>query len=181
MRILHLKKEDYATSRWSAGTTTQLYLYPEDGSYAQRRFQIRVSSAAVELEESDFTPLPGVDRWITPLAGGFTLTHPGREPVVMGPLQAPYGFSGGIETHCVGRAVDFNLMLQGAAGRMEIRTLSSPVEPGFNGFYPVADCAFLLEGRRHVLEGGELLVVWADAPGTILWDDGAVICCHAAL
>ena len=84
MRILHLKKKDYATSRWSGGTTTQLYLYPEDGSYAQRRFQIRVSSAAVELEESDFTPLPGVDRWITPLAGGFTLTHPGREPVVMG-------------------------------------------------------------------------------------------------
>ena len=89
MQILHLTQKDYKTSQWSGGTTTELLIWPEGADYAKREFQVRISSATVELAESDFTPLQGVIRYITPLSGGFTLTHPGEMPVVMAPMYLP--------------------------------------------------------------------------------------------
>jgi environmental stress-induced protein Ves len=107
MRILHLTKQDYKVSQWSGGTTTEVFIWPEGSNYATRKFGLRISSATVDLPESDFTPLPGVMRYIVPLQGSFTLTHPGKQPVVMEPLCQPYRFSGEIPTHCVGKATDF--------------------------------------------------------------------------
>ena len=86
MRILHLTKQDYKVSQWSGGTTTEVFIWPEGSNYATREFGLRISSATVDLPESDFTPLPGVMRYIVPLQGSFTLTHPGKQPVVMEPL-----------------------------------------------------------------------------------------------
>ena len=62
MDIRHLTPADYRTSCWSGGTTTEIFIWPEDADYAARRFAVRISSATVELEESDFTALPGVTR-----------------------------------------------------------------------------------------------------------------------
>ena len=133
MRILHLTEKDYKVGLWSGGSTTELFIWPEGADYGKREFTLRVSSARVDLEESDFTPLLGVTRYITPLSGGFTLTHPGVSPVVTGPLAQPYRFSGEIPTHCVGKATDFNLMLKGCEGVMELHHHSAPIRPGFNG------------------------------------------------
>ena len=93
MKILHLTEKDYKVGLWSGGSTTELFIWPEGADYSRREFTFRVSSARVDLEESDFTPLMGVTRYITPLTGGFTLTHPDCAPVVMGPLSEPYRFS----------------------------------------------------------------------------------------
>ena len=139
MRVLHLTAAEYWISQWSGGTTTEIFIWPEGASYAAREFSLRISSATVELEESDFTPLPGVERYITPLEGGFTLTHPGTSPVVLTALAAPYRFSGQISTHCVGKATDFNLMLKDCDGRMELHREIAPLRPGFNGLYAIAD------------------------------------------
>ena len=43
MKIRHLTAGDFRTSTWSGGTTTELFLYPENGSYAQREFLFRIS------------------------------------------------------------------------------------------------------------------------------------------
>lgn len=102
---------DHTVSRWSGGTTTQLAIFPEGADYARRDFLWRLSSATVELEESDFTPLPDYDRVISVLSGRMTLTHEDGEPL---PLE-PYGFhrfDGGVRTHSRGRVTDFNLMLR---------------------------------------------------------------------
>ncbi|MBR5284931.1 MAG: HutD family protein [Clostridia bacterium] len=179
MKVTHIRKNAYTTSAWSGGTTTQLYIYPADADYASRRFNVRISSAAVDLEESDFTPLPGVDRWITPLMGGFTLTHPGQSPVVMGPMSEPYHFSGGIETHCVGKALDFNLMLKEAEGRMELTSGMAKIEKGLSAFYPIAETNVLVNGESYMMEGGELLVIESEEEDTILLGEGSVLCCYA--
>ena len=68
MRILHLTEKDYKVGQWSGGTTTELFIWPEGADYAKREFSVRVSSARVGLEESDFTPLVGVIILTTPLA-----------------------------------------------------------------------------------------------------------------
>lgn len=181
MKIIHLRPEDFKTSTWAGGTTTELYLYPEDGSYAQRDFRIRISSATVETEESDFTLLPGVERFITPLDGTFVLTHPDMPPVKMEALDEPYRFSGEISTHCVGKVRDFNLMLKGCAGHMELRQNTVPIIPGFNSFYPTKDTLFTLENQSFFLKSGDLLVVFAEKEGALHFEGTKVLTCWAAL
>ncbi len=175
MRILHLTETDYKVGLWSGGSTTELFIWPEGADYGKREFTLRVSSARVDLEESDFTPLTGVTRYITPLSGGFTLTHPGVSPVVMGPLAQPYRFSGEIPTHCVGKATDFNLMLKGAQGEMALCHEVWQLRPGFNCLYAVEDTAVEL-GDGYTLKAGELLVVFAEEACTAQVSTKAIVC-----
>ncbi len=179
MRILHLTEKDYKTSRWSGGTTTELFIWPAGADYGKREFSFRISSAVVELEESDFTALPGVMRYITPLTGGFTLTHPGKVPVVMGPVAEPYRFSGEEPTHCVGCATDFNLMLKGVDGKMTLCSGRAAIRPGFNGFYAVEDGVFTLAGS-HEMKAGEMLAVFAEEAAEITLE-GKVLACWAEI
>lgn len=181
MKILHLKKEDFITSAWSGGTTTQLLIWPEDASYASREFQVRISSAVVELAESDFTPLPGVLRYITPLSGGFTLTHPGKAPIVMAPLDEPYRFSGEEATHCVGKATDFNLMLKGTDGEMTLRSAAAEIRPGLNAFYAPESRCYRLDEQEIALGAGELLVVFAEEKHQIQLGQGYSLACYAKI
>lgn len=175
MRILLLTEKDYKVGLWSGGSTTELFIWPKGADYARREFTLRVSSARVDLEESDFTPLTGVTRYITPLSGGFTLTHPDGQPVVMGPLCTPYRFSGEISTHCLGKATDFNLMLKGVEGEMTLCQEVWHLRPGFNCLYAVADTAVeLAEG--YTLKAGELLVVFAEEASTAKISTRAIAC-----
>lgn len=179
MRILHLTEKDYKVGTWSGGSTTELFIWPEGADYAKREFMLRVSSARVDLEESDFTLLQGVTRYITPLSGGFSLTHPGYDPVAMDPMAQPYCFSGEIPTHCVGKATDFNLMLKGTDGEMTLCESIWYLRPGFNCLYALADTAVeLAEG--HILKAGDLLVVFAEEPYTAQVS-AKVIACFAAV
>ncbi len=181
MKILHLTKKDYKTSAWSGGTTTELFIWPENASYAAREFAVRISSATVELPESDFTPLPGVQRFITPLQGGFTLSHGDGAPIVMEPLDEPYGFSGGEETHCVGTATDFNLMLKGVPGSMEILQGSARIRPGINGFYATEAAIFSVENTEFSVKAGQMLLIFAKEESDIQLGAAPVICCRAEM
>ncbi len=181
MKILHLTQKDYKTSVWSGGTTTELFIWPENANYAERRFFVRISSATVDLPESDFTPLPGVQRFITPLKGSFVLNHGDGTVVTMKPLDRPYGFSGGEATHCVGTATDFNLMLQGVAGSMEILRQNAKIRPGINGFYATENTVFALENEKYPMKLGEMLLVFAEEEREIQLGAAPVITCRAEL
>ena len=111
MSITIIPRSKASTTRWSGGNTNEFYICPPGSSYKDRDFSLRISSATVDLAESDFTMLPAFDRIVLPLTGGYTLTYqevPGRTDV-LGPLQAAY-FDGGWHTHSVGKAEDFNLI-----------------------------------------------------------------------
>ena len=124
-----LTKNEYEVSAWSGGTTTQLAIFPPEAKYAERDFLWRVSSAAVALEESDFTALPDYDRLIATLQGEIVLTHNGGAPLRLRPFEV-HAFSGADATHSRGRCTDFNLMLRRgrAKGSMEaLRLTDKPV------------------------------------------------------
>lgn len=181
MKCLHLTPKDYAASAWSGGTTTQLLIWPENGDYSRREFQVRISSATVELEESDFTPLYGVERYITPLSGGFTLTHPGKMPISMAPLDAPYRFSGEESTHCMGKATDFNLMLKGVDGQMILAKGECLVKPGLNAFYAPGNRQYTVDGKVYSMLPGEMLVIFADTAANIHLGEEMTLACFAAV
>ena len=126
--IRKLTQSEYRTSSWSGGTTTQIAIFPPEAEYADRDFLWRVSSAAVELEESDFTALPDYERLISTLKGEISLTHNGGAPLRLRPLEI-HAFSGADATHSRGRCTDFNLMLRRGrvSGTMEaLRLTESP-------------------------------------------------------
>ena len=147
------------STSWAGGVTTELWLWPEDGDYASRDFQARISSAAVQLEESDFTALPGVVRYITPLSGVFTLSHPDGRTVTMAPLDEPYRFDGGTATHCSGKATDFNLMLKGVGGSMMVMGGQLTVNAGICCVYPVDGMDVTVDGKALGVESGGLAVI----------------------
>ena len=126
--IIVRTEKDYKVSKWSGGDTTELYLYPEDGDYRSGNFQLRISSATVEVERSEFTSLPGVERYLMIFQGHLDMIHGEKEKVSLGPYEVDY-FDGGIPTVSYGKVVDFNLMLKnGAGGRMEALCLDKGEE-----------------------------------------------------
>ena len=179
-----LRERDYVVSAWSGGTTTQLAIAPEGALYADRSFLWRVSSAAVELEESEFTALPDYRRLIATLEGEISLRHDGGEPLLLRPLEV-HGFDGAWATRSAGRCRDFNLMLRKgrAEGEMEALSLEEsrtlPADPRGG-----EQLLFCVRGRCRVesredealLQPGESLLTAAErplllepeAPGTVL-------------
>ena len=106
--ILHLTPSDYQISTWSGGQTTQLFLSPKEGSYQDRTFDFRLSTATVEVETSDFSDLTGFHRILMPLNDSIRLTHQHKE-VVLNPFQS-YFFDGGDPVSSQGTCQDFNLI-----------------------------------------------------------------------
>ena len=106
-----LTASDYRISDWSGGKTIQIAIAPEDALYADRTFIWRLSSATVDLDESEFTSLPDYLRFIAPLSGEMELTHNGGDPVMLAPYEV-HRFDGADSTHSRGRCTDFNLMLR---------------------------------------------------------------------
>ncbi|MBO6150856.1 MAG: HutD family protein [Clostridium sp.] len=107
--VLH--REDYRVTAWSGGKTTELSIEPRESIYADRDFLWRLSSATVELEESDFTSLPDYNRIIMTLEGSIELRHNGGGWIEL-PEYTPYSFDGADDTQSVGKVVDFNLMMR---------------------------------------------------------------------
>lgn len=156
----HLK--DFTTTSWSGGTTTELFIWPAGASYAERNFDFRLSTATVEIEESDFTPLEGVQRTLMVLEGEMELQHEGHHSVKLGPFETDE-FEGGWKTHSVGKCRDFNLMCRGnAKGEMTPFSLTQFAEEvlllntGYHFIYVVKGA---LEVGGLSIRTGELLKV----------------------
>lgn len=116
--------KEMLVSEWSGGTTTQIAIYPENSTYADRDFIFRISTASVNLDESDFTHLPDYNRLIASISGKMILSHDNGNSFTVEPFSNVYYFDGGIDTHCVGHAVDLNLMLRKNLAEGELRLLN---------------------------------------------------------
>lgn len=133
MRIERIDPESFSQSVWSGGKTTELYIFPEGASYALRRFDFRISSATVDADESIFTPLPGVMRYITPLSEGFELTV-GEASSRFLKRGETLRFMGSERTVCRGRGRDLNLMLSGLPGALGVLRANTAVTLEKRGF-----------------------------------------------
>ena len=126
MEILVIQKQSHKTTNWSGGTTTELFIYPKGSDYQKRNFLFRVSTATIEIEESQFTKLADVNREIMILDGEIELIHEGRYSKTLGKFDTDT-FSGEWDTRSIGKATDFNLMTKGNV-RGHIRHLGLSAE-----------------------------------------------------
>jgi environmental stress-induced protein Ves len=120
-----IRKADQSTSNWSGGTTTQIAIFPKNTAYAERNFTWRISSARVELEESEFTSLPGIWRLIMVLDGEMRLEHTGHHTTYLKRFDQD-SFSGDWTTKSFGKVRDFNVMLaNNSTGKLSATSLAS--------------------------------------------------------
>ncbi len=126
MSVTLLRAADYVESCWSGGSTCQIAIFPPTAAYADRDFMWRLSSAAVELADSDFTPLPDYQRLIATLSGEIKLVHDDDEAFTLSPFVV-HAFDGGVKTHSQGRCTDFNVMLrkQACSGNLQALQLAA--------------------------------------------------------
>lgn len=159
-----------ATTAWAGGKTTELYIYPRDTLYADRQFGFRVSSATVELEQSEFTPLPGFTRHIMPLRGQMRLEHEGHHTRALTPYEVDV-FDGGWRTLSRGKCTDFNLMFGSRwTGRLYALNLPGSIDcsaGSFTGLYALDDAGILISGpgrqpEAMTLEAGAFLMLHHD-------------------
>lgn len=102
----------FNVGKWSGGTTTELIIYPQSSSYGERNFDFRLSTATVETDYSEFTPLPGIRRTLMVLSGSMKLEHEDQHLVNLKPFDFDI-FDGGWTTKSYGKCTDFNLMCRG--------------------------------------------------------------------
>lgn len=75
MKACLLTSDQFTTTDWSGGKTTQLYLYPEGAHLADRDFRFRISSASFSTDHSVFSDFTGYQRYLLPLVGQIGLAH----------------------------------------------------------------------------------------------------------
>ena len=158
MQWVLLTEEDYVTTNWSGGTTTQLAIEPQESVYANRDFLWRFSSAKVILEHSDFTPLPDYNRLIATVKGGLDMKVGDEARFSLAPYQI-YSFDGAVSVESWGCCTDFNLMLRKGQcqGTLQALTLSAgsavswtaPVSALWLSIADKAGCHCLRITKRH--------------------------------
>ena len=168
LKITDIAQNAMRTARWSGGTTSEIFLYPRTASYAERNFIFRISTARVELDESDFTPLAGFERLIAAVDGELLLLHDedgAERRVLLEPRRSVHRFDGGTKTRSIGRARDLNLILKKGAASGDMRFVETgeavllPMQGGdFALVYPLGGGA----ARLYEADGDETLSVTAD-------------------
>lgn len=169
-QIKIIKKDELSSSKWSGGTTTQLYIYPENELYENRNFTFRISSAKVDLEESTFTKLPNIKRRIMILDGKLKLIHENHHSVTLEKFQQDT-FYGDWNTKSYGKVTDFNLMLNdNADGFIEYINLENEkiINPYKNDKYNnTTEVFYCIRGKinisinneREQLEAGDVAII----------------------
>ncbi|RXQ93001.1 hypothetical protein EO244_11050 [Ancylomarina salipaludis] len=160
--------KDFKTINWSGGTSTQLYIYPETAKYELRDFDFRLSTAKVEVEQSDFTSLPGVSRKIMVLDGQIEISHKNLYNKILHELDVD-AFEGDWQTSSIGLCTDFNLMTKGKT-KGELSSLS--ILQGQTTDYPIpsmhtmifiylytGEIGLDIEQNDLILNQGELLIL----------------------
>lgn len=160
-----IRKGSCKVSAWSGGTTTQLYIYPEDAVYDDRNFRWRLSSAKVTAYDSTFTPLPGISRILMIIEGEVALEHKGHHSAVLKAFEKD-SFSGDWTTKCIGKATDYNLMTdKSCSGSMDAFSIDSgetkevplnSIKNSLEHFSLVTYAFYIIGGdARALIEDGE--------------------------
>ncbi|KAF1683518.1 MULTISPECIES: HutD family protein [unclassified Veillonella] len=151
MEITVIARHQATTSTWSGGSTTEFFIYPPQSSYSKRDFAIRISSATVDVESSEFTLLPGYTRLITPLTNQLYLSFKETADTYhLKPYEVAY-FDGAYHTFSKGKATDFNVMVQqGMKVNYSVLTSSSQLNPHEHRFIYVPNLPFVPSAKARI-------------------------------
>jgi environmental stress-induced protein Ves len=164
-----IRKQELIISRWSGGTRTQFAIYPETSNYEAQNFKWRISTASIDVEESQFTLLPGYHRELIVLEGRLLLEHEGHHSCILQTFEQD-SFEGGWNTRSQGMAKDFNITFSiECYGKLKVFTIKSGEL--LNQESPLEKIEKMNHEQRcraFYCTNGELKMVWGDEEPVVL-------------
>jgi environmental stress-induced protein Ves len=136
-----IKKEDFITTKWAGGETTQLAIYPEDAIFSEKDFLWRISSATFTSTESNFSDFSGYQRYILPLEGKLRVYHEGLYSRELDKYEVEY-FDGSWRTS--------------SENTLDCRDYNFIVKSG-----NLAKMQVLKEGDEYLLKSSEIVTVFS--------------------
>ena len=168
MNIELITKDKYIVSNWSGGSTTQLYIFPFDSSLQERNFEFRISSAKVEVEESEFTSFIGYDRSLMVLNGELEIFHENQYSKKLKQFEVD-SFSSDWTTTSKGKVTDFNLIVKrGFRGELNYLNLNEDEIivkefsnlPNRIGYFVISgELKIEINNLEYNVQKGELLMI----------------------
>jgi environmental stress-induced protein Ves len=148
MAIVIHHSDTFTTTNWSGGKTTQLFSYPKGSTVEARDFVFRISTASVEVEESDFTRFDGYNRKLMVLTGELFIQHKDQYSLLMKPFDQDL-FSGDWTTNTKGKVQDFNVIYK---PELEIKLAHHDIEARSYITFHQADASYVyvLGGKGEV-------------------------------
>ena len=178
MEIRKFVKENLLSTKWSGGTTTQLYIYPENADFSSRQFDFRISTASIDVETSDFTSLKGFERKLLVLSGNLELEHAEHHSKKMVHFEQDC-FLGEWQTKSRGKAVDFNVIYRpGMETHLFAKTLVSGKSISFNTDKVLFIYVFsgLVRIGKETAQTGDLIEVFAADGIAVFAEMDSTIC-----
>lgn len=154
--------QDFSRNDWSGGTSTQLVIYPSESDLSKQNFEFRISTASIDVEESQFTQFFFHKRIICSLLNPITLIHSDIQPFYLTPL-VPYSFDGGMTTKCIGKTIDFNVIFNDSwDASIKVYQIDSMIDMAYIQSYSDLTYFFQVQGESFInailLEESELLL-----------------------
>lgn len=99
-------------STWKGGKTEQLCIEPIDASLQERNFDLRISSATIDLERSEFSDFRGYRRYLMKLEGDITLLIDDKTIIIKG--DEAFEFMGDEKVISISKepSRDFNVIIK---------------------------------------------------------------------
>ncbi len=120
--------QDAVTTTWSGGKTSELFIYPKNSLFSERNFDFRISSATIDVENSDFTSLPNYNRLLAILEGKLEIIHEGKYSKLLQQFDIEE-FHGSWNTSSIGKVRDFNVIY---SDQFEVKFLYQTVKENIN-------------------------------------------------
>lgn len=136
-----IMKEEFITTKWDGGETTQLAIYPEDAIFSCKDFLWRVSSATFTSTQSKFSDFSGYQRYILPLNGRLSVYHNGLYSRELDKYEVEY-FDGSWSTF--------------SENTLDCRDYNFIVKSGY-----FAKLQILNKGDEYLLKGSKILSVFS--------------------
>lgn len=182
MRILRAGERTAVPWKNGGGTTSEVAVYPEGAGFDDFGWRISIADIA---RGGPFSLFPGIDRTLTLLEGGVTLSIEGRDPVMLTPDSEPLDFPGDAPTRADlagGAARDLNVMTRRGAftartvkRRVQTIDLSLSQDADARFCAPLAAATATRATDALALEPGDILRLDRGETGTLAFSEGTLI------
>jgi environmental stress-induced protein Ves len=109
MEIKHLEYQKLSSIKWDGGISKEYYLYPNNTSYQNKDFLIRLSTATIDKKPATFTLIIGYTRYLMMLDKSLELKINGRD-IIKKPFETII-FKSEDDVISNTTGIDYNLML----------------------------------------------------------------------
>lgn len=146
-------------STWSGGKTYQYYIAPESAQYANRNFLYRISSATIDIAESQFTQFEGYNRYLVMLDNDLNIKHNGITKSFK-PLEV-FSFYSEDDIISYSKGSDFNLMVSRVHDHTKIRIASGVLDRTATTtlLFALSDCTLTIHNKEHFIKEKDLIIL----------------------